>query len=158
MNGSQSGLLTALALAIGVALPAAAGQPADPDLAGAVARAGIDDRIEASCRGAFRGGHDREFAVAFANRNGGGRYVVVHDDGTIDPLSDYSGKPDLTCYSVTEADRLNATIARSDTINGRVVAEWDGVVVCGFIEPTIAVCWQFAQEQKRFVRIGGWTS
>jgi hypothetical protein len=147
----------AAVLAIGVSL-SAAGQPADADLAEALSRAGIHDRVDASCRGAFRVGHDREFAVALASQGGGGRYVVVLDDGSHDQLSEFSGKPDLSCYTVTEADRLNASIAKSDTINGRVVAEWDGAVVCGFIEPTIAVCWQFAQEQKRFVRIGGWTT
>ena len=107
---------------------------------------------------AFRPGQGGDFAVAVSEAADGGRYLVVQDDGRVHELADYSGKPDLSCYSVTEADRLNANIARSDTMNGRVVAEWDGAVVCGFIEPTIAVCWQFAQEQRRFVRIGGWTT
>ena len=42
------------------------------------------------------------------------------DDGRVLELAEYSGKDDLSCYSVTEADRLNASISRSTTINGRV--------------------------------------
>ena len=44
-----------------------------------------------------------------------------------------------------------------DTINGRITAEWDGLVVCGTITATTTVCWQHAIERKGFVRIGGWT-
>jgi hypothetical protein len=126
-----------------------------PDL---LLRAGIRGTPAASCRGEFRLGHPNEFAVAMNDADGQSRYFVVQDDGTRYELDVYSDKPDLACYTITEADRLNATIARSDTINGRITAEWDGHVVCGFIEPTIAVCWQFAPEQRRFVRIGGWTT
>ena len=133
-------------------------QQADAGLATVLDRAGVHGRVDASCRGGFRPGQGVDVAVAVSEAGSGGRYLVVQDDGSVHELSDYSGKPDLSCYTVTEADRLNASIAKSDTLNGRVVAEWDGTVVCGFIEPTIAVCWQFAQEQRRFVRIGGWTT
>lgn len=115
------------------------------------------EHVVASCRGEFRPGRGADFAVAAGDASGG-RYLVVQDDAGLHELASYAGKPDLACYSVREADRLNAAIAKSDTINGRITAEWDGTVVCGFIEPTIAVCWQFAPEQKRFVRIGGWTT
>jgi hypothetical protein len=133
-------------------------QQADAGLATVLDRAGVRGHVDASCRGGFRPGQGVDVAVAVSEAGSGGRYLVVQDDGRVHELAEYSGKPDLSCYTVTEADRLNATIARSDTMNGRVVAEWDGAVVCGFIEPTIAVCWQFAQEQRRFVRIGGWTT
>jgi hypothetical protein len=135
-----------------------AAQQADAALAPILERAGVHGRVNASCRGGFRPGQGSDFAIAVSDTVDGGRYLVVQDDGRVHELTEYSGKPDLSCYSVTEADRLNASIAKSNTLNGRVVAEWDGTVVCGFIEPTIAVCWQFAQEQRRFVRIGGWTT
>lgn len=135
-----------------------AGTPGDEvPVSALLARAGVRGAVAASCRGELRPGHGADFAVAVGDTSGG-RYLVVQDDARLHELADYSGKPDLACYSVREADRLNATIAQSDTINGRVTAEWDGAVVCGFIEPTIAVCWQFAPEQGRFVRIGGWTT
>lgn len=118
-----------------------------------LARAGITATPLASCGGEFRPGQAGDFAVAVP-----GRYVVVQADGRTEPLADYSGTPDLQCHTPREADRLNDTIAKSDTMNGRITAEWDGHVICGFIEPTIAVCWQYAPEQRRFVRVGGWTT
>ena len=140
-----------------LSLHAVHGQQVAADAAPLLARAGINAAPLASCRGEFRVGHQNEFAVALPDA-GGGRYLVVQDDGQTQALSAFTGKPDLACYSVREADRLNDTIARSQTMNGRVVAEWDGTVVCGFLEPTIAVCWQYAPEDRAFVRIGGWTS
>lgn len=146
-------LLTWLALAGAVA--AEAPQPAD--LSGMLARAGIAAAPTASCRGEFRVGHPVEYAVALPEAEGG-QYVLVQDDGRTQALGAFTGKPDLACYSLREADRLNDTIAKSQTMNGRVVAEWDGTVVCGFIESTIALCWQYAPEERKFVRIGGWTT
>jgi len=150
-------LSTGICASTALVLRLAAQQP-DAALATVLDRAGVHGHVNASCRGGFRPAQGGDFAVAVSEAADGGRYLVVQDDGRVHELAEYSGKADLSCYSVTEADRLNATIARSDTMNGRVVAEWDGTVVCGFIEPTIAVCWQFAQEQRRFVRIGGWTT
>jgi hypothetical protein len=145
------------ALALATAASAAIAQTASalPDL---LARAGVRGTAATSCRGEFRPGHPNDFAVAMNEIDGQNRYFVVQDDGKRYELDVYADKPDLACYTITEADRLNSSIARSDTINGRITAEWDGHVVCGFIEATIAVCWQFAPEQRRFVRIGGWTT
>jgi hypothetical protein len=150
----------ALTLAAWLASAAASAPVAQStqELFGLLVRAGLHGDVKASCRGGFRPGHDGEFALALADGAGGGRYLVVQDDGGVHELATYAGQPDLSCYTVAEADRLTASIARSDTINGRVTAEWDGLAVCGFIEATIAVCWQFAPEQRRFVRIGGWTT
>lgn len=133
-------------------------QQTDPALEAVLNRAGLHGRVEASCRGAFLPAQEGDFAVAVGDSPGAGRYLAVQKDGHVHELAEYAGKADLSCYTVREADRLNANIARSDTMNGRVVAEWDGTVVCGFIEPTIAVCWQYAQERRQFVRIGGWTT
>ncbi|MGE3473949.1 MAG: hypothetical protein AB7O28_26650 [Vicinamibacterales bacterium] len=118
-----------------------------------LARAGITTAPLASCGGEFRPGLAGDFAVAVP-----GRYLVVLSEGRTEPLAEFSGAPDLACHTPRDADRLNDAIAKSDTMNGRITAEWDGHVVCGFIEPTVAVCWQYAPEQRRFVRIGGWTT
>lgn len=156
MRGVNAFRLTALVWMTAVtALTAQA--PPSPDLAPLLARAGITAAPLASCRGEFRIGHQAEFAVALPEP-GGGRYVILQDDGRTQVLTSFAGTPELSCYSLREADRLNDTIAKSATMNGRVVAEWDGTVVCGFLEPTIAVCWQYAPEDRTFVRIGGWTS
>jgi hypothetical protein len=122
------------------------------------ARAGIRGTVVSSCRGEFGAGHAGGFAVAVNDREGGGRYLIIDDGAQVRELAAYAGTADLSCYTVRDADGLNATIARSDTMNGRVTAEWDGTVACGFIEPTIAVCWQYAPEQERYVRVGGWTT
>lgn len=141
------------AASAGAVLPA---QPA-PDLTALLARAGVTAPVSASCRGEFRPGHPADYAAALGAAPDG-RYIVLQDDGQTQELASFAGKADLSCYTVREADRLNDTIAQSTTMNGRVVAEWDGAVVCGFIEPTIALCWQYAPEARKFVRIGGWTT
>ena len=128
-----------------------------PELTALLGRAGLTAPVSASCRGEFRPGHAGDWAAALGAAPDG-RYVVLQDDGQTQELAGFAGKADLSCYSVREADRLNDTIAQSTTMNGRVVAEWDGAVVCGFIEPTIALCWQYAPEARKFVRIGGWTT
>ena len=132
-------------------------QQGTPELGPLLAKVGVTGTAVASCRGELRLGHPEDIAIAVSDGSAGGRYVAVMD-GTAWELAPFSGKADLSCYTVREADRLTASIASSDTINGRVTAEWDGTVVCGFIEPTIAVCWQYAPERKAFVRIGGWTT
>jgi hypothetical protein len=132
-------------------------EPPDPvALAALLDRANVRERAQASCRGEIRVGHPHEFAVALGTDRAG-RYALVQDDASVIDLSDYEGPPALNCYGLREADRLTADIARSDTINGRITAEWDGLVVCGAIEPGITVCWQHAVERKAFVRVGGWT-
>jgi len=146
--------LFAVSLACGLD---AVAQQAPLDLAPLLARAGVAGTAVASCRGEIRVGHPDDVAIAVSDGTAGGRYLAVMD-GMAFELSAYSGKPDLSCYTVREADRLTAEIAKSDTINGRITAEWDGTAICAFIEPTIAVCWQYAPERKAFVRIGGWTT
>ena len=155
LNRTASAALLGALLTCGVA-SLAAQQPAT-DLGPLLAKAGVAGTAVASCRGELRVGHPDDVAIAVSDGAAGGRYVAVMD-GTAFDLSTFSGKPDLSCYTVREADRLTAEIAKSDTINGRVTAEWDGTAVCAFIEPTIAVCWQYAPERKAFVRIGGWTT
>jgi hypothetical protein len=131
--------------------------PPDPAaLTAMLTRANVREPVQASCRGEIRVGHLAEFAVALGT-DLAGHYALVQDDGGVTDLSEYEGPPALSCYTIREADKLTATIARSNTINGRVTAEWDGLVVCGAIEPTVTECWQHAIERKGFVRIGGWT-
>lgn len=148
-------MLVGVALACGIASLTA--QQGTADLAPLLAKAGVAGTAVASCRGEIRVGHPEDVAIAVSSGTASGRYIAVMD-GTAYELSTFTGTPDLSCYTVREADRLTADIAKSDTINGRITAEWDGTAICAFIEPTIAVCWQYAAERKAFVRIGGWTT
>ena len=133
-----------------------AAQAPDADLQARLTRAGVTDAVVSACSGEIRVGHRNE-TVAALGSSPAGRYVLVQDDGTLAPLETYDGAPELHCYTIREADRLTAQIAASDTINGRITAEWDGLVVCASINPTTSVCWQHAVERKGFARIGGWT-
>lgn len=134
----------------------ASAQTPDADLQARLAKAGVSEPVVASCRGDIRVGHPAE-AVAALGSAAAGRYVLAQDDGAVVTLETYDGAPELHCYSVRDADRLTAQIAASTTMNGRITAEWDGVVVCASITPTTSVCWQHAIERKGFVRVGGWT-
>ncbi len=153
-------LLPLFFAAIAVQLSSAAQDPrveqADPAaLRAMLARARVTEPAELSCRGEIRVGHPHEFIVALGSDTAG-RYALLQDDGGVVTLSEYEGVPALNCYTLREADRLTADIARSTAINGRVTAEWDGLVVCGAIDATVTVCWQHAVERKGFVRVGGW--
>jgi hypothetical protein len=100
-------------------------------------------------------GHLHEWVVALGTDRAG-RYALIQDDGVVADLSEYDGPPAVSCYTLRDADKLTAEIARSSTMNGRVTAEWDGLVVCGAIDAAVTVCWQHAVERRSFVRVGGW--
>lgn len=146
-----------LALTMWLVVARCAGaQAPDADLQARLTRAGVTDAVVATCSGEIRVGHRQE-TVAALGAGTSGRYVLVQDDGVLTTLETYDGTPELHCYTIREADLLTAQIAASDTINGRITAEWDGLVVCASITPTTSVCWQHAIERKGFVRVGGWT-
>lgn len=146
-----------LALTIWLVVARSAGaQTPDADLQTRLTRAGVTDAVVAACSGEIRVGHRQETVAALGSSTSG-RYVLVQDDGALAALETYDGAPELHCYTIREADLLTAQIAASDTINGRITAEWDGLVVCASITPTTSVCWQHAIERKGFVRVGGWT-
>ena len=86
------------------------------------------------------------------------RYLFLHGDGRTETLAVYEGRPELSCYSRREAERLNASIRESATIEGTITPRWDSTVLCGFVGDTVAVCWQFAPDERRFVTVGGWTT
>jgi hypothetical protein len=136
---------------------AAAVQPPPPDLAVLVARANVGGAVAAWCRGEFRSGHPRAYATALTG-SAGGRYVILQKDGTVDELGAYTGGADLWCYTRDDAKKLNASIRRSDTIQGQVTPRWNTTVVCGFTEDTTAVCWQYSPADRAYVKVGGWVT
>ena len=132
------------------------GNPADrnggppADVMALMTKASIPGRLYSFC--AVTGG----FAIATVGAERG--YLVVHGDGRAETLAAYTGRPDLTCYTRREAEKLDVTIRSSETIEGSVTPRWDSTVICGFVRDTEAVCWQYSPQEKKFVRIGGWVT
>ena len=149
------------ALLIGILLSGtvfAASEQVPADLAAISAKAGLEGPVAKWCRSEFRPGHPGAFAVAVPSNTGGGRYLVVETSGRTFPLASYSGHPYLSCYSPAEVRKLNDTIAKSDTIQGQVQPLWPTTVVCGFVENTHAVCWQYSPAKNSFVKVGEWVT
>lgn len=148
-----------LVVAIFVVLAAdsvAFAQPLPRELSALVAKAGLQGPVVGWCRARVRAGESGGYAVAVASPGDGGRYVVLQPAGATFELATFKRKPDLSCYSPAEASELNLSIARSDTIQGRVTPRWTTTVVCGFLDDTTSVCWQYSPVDSRFVEVGGW--
>ena len=73
-------------------------------------------------------------------------------------LASFSGAADLACYSLVEAKRLNESIVGSKTIHGGISPTLNTTVVCGFVDNTSAVCWQYSPAQSAFVKVGEWVT
>lgn len=108
------------------------------------------------CAIAAAPGDATAYAVAVAAPAGGGRYLVLWPDGRSSALGHFAGAADLSCRTAAQANALNETIARSGTVHGSVRPHWASTVVCGFVEPTRAQCWQYAPESREFVKVGEW--
>ena len=146
---------------LSVALAAAsivAAQPAPSELSVLAAKARLDRPVAAWCRGEFRAGRPGAFAVAVASPAGAGRYLVLEADATVVELGSFTRGADLSCYSPAEAEKLNVTIGRSDTIHGRIAPRWSTTVVCGFVDATTAVCCQHSPLESVFMEVGHWVT
>ena len=135
----------------------AAVQKPPAELLTLVAKARLAGAVAASCRAEFQSGRSGAFAAALT-RAAGGRYVALHEDGRSAELASFKGKPDLSCYSRAEAEKLDRSIRQSETIQGQITPRWNSTVVCGFIDDTTAECWQYSPTSRMFVRVGGWTT
>ena len=136
----------------------ATAQSVPAQLAEVAAKAGLDRPVTAWCSGEFRAGRPGAFAVAVTSVAAGGRYLVLESDAIIHELGPFTRRPDLSCYTRAEADRLNVTIGRSDTIHGQLAPRWNTAVICAFADDTVAVCWQYSPDEGVFVRVGGWVT
>jgi len=145
-------------MAFALAAAPAAGQPVPPELARLAQQARLPGPVAAWCPGGFQPGRPGEFAVAVSAAGTGGRYVVLHADGTATELAAFARKPDLSCYSRARAVALNTTLGQSTTIHGRITPRWSTTVICGFVDDTSAVCWQYSPDARAFVEVGGWTT
>jgi hypothetical protein len=147
-----------LAIAAAFSTASAAAGPVPPALSAAAAKARLSGPFSAWCAGALRPGRPGAFAVAAQPAQGAARYLVVERDGRSFELSAFKGRADLSCYTPAEARRLSASIAVSQTIKGKVNPRWPSTVICGFVEETNAICWQYSSAQKRFVKVGEWVT
>lgn len=129
-----------------------------PELSALIVAGRLDGRAVAWCAvdvtAARRGG----YAAALTSASEGGRYHVLAEHAKPALLATYAGKPDLSCYTRREAEKLDASIRDSEGIHGSVTPRWDTTVICGFVEDTMAVCWQFSPDEGAFVRVGRWTT
>ena len=83
---------------------------------------------------------------------------MVEADATVSELGAFTGLADLSCYTAAEARNVNATIRRSNTVQGAIAPEHPTTVVCAFVENTSAVCWQYSPVTRAFVKVGGWVT
>ena len=145
-------------IAWALAAAPASGQAVPADLEKLVQQARLTGPVSAWCRGEFQPGRRAGFAVALSAAAGESRYVVLHTDGAVAELARFANTPDLSCYSRAGALELNASLGRSDTVQGRVTPRWRTTVICGFVEDTRAVCWQYSPDARAFVEVGGWVT
>ena len=111
------------------------------------------------CTGEFRAGRRGAYAVAVPSAVKGGRYLVLEPDAPAAELAPFIGGADLSCYSPDQARRLDRSIRQSGSIiQGQIAPRWRTTVVCGFVDETTAVCWQYAPDTRKFVKVGGWVT
>ena len=133
-------------------------QSVPAELSVLAAKAKLDGPVAAWCRGEFRAGHPGAFAVAVTPSASGGRYLVLESDASVKELGSFTRRPDLSCYSRTEAEQLAVTIDRSATIHGQITPRWNAAVICTFVDDTTSVCWQYSPDDGVFVKVGGWVT
>ena len=127
------------------------------ELTALIAKARLEGSATGWCRAGFRDGPSNAFAVAIT-AGIGGRYVALDADGRLSELARFSGRPDLSCYTRAQAEDLNRSIKRSETIEGQVAPRFSTTVVCAFTDDTTARCWQYSPTDSAFVEVGGWTT
>jgi hypothetical protein len=149
-------LHAALVLVALAAASIAAVQPVPFELSRLIAKARLDGPVTAWCRGEFRAGRRRAFAVAVTSAAGGGRYLVLESDATITELASFRRSADLSCHTRAEAQKLDLVISRSETIHGHITPRWSTAVVCAFVDETTSACWQYSPADRAFVEVGGW--
>ena len=144
-----------MTLAVSSMLLAAQRQPPD-DLAKRLAQARVEGALVSWCQGQFEAGRQRSYAAAIKGPGDGGRYVAVDHAAMVVELARFKDEPDLACYSPAEARKINQAIRSSETIRGRIDPLFPTTIVCGFVENTEAVCWQYSPKARAFVEVGEW--
>ena len=131
--------------------------PLPPELSALTAASRLDGTVTAWCRAGFRPGQTNAFAAAMTSA-AGGRYVALEPGVPATELGRFTGRADLSCYTRAQAEELDKSIRQSSTIHGQIVPRFNATVVCGFLEDTVAECWQYSPDDRAFVKVGGWTT
>lgn len=131
-----------------------------PELVARVAALGFSGPILRFCPAEFEPGRRGAFAIAMrAASETTGRYLAIDVDGPALDLGTFIGDVDLSCYDRQQVMQLSAALKESGgAIHGHVTPRWSTTTVCGFAEPTMAICWQFDPSARRFVEVGRWTT
>jgi len=145
-----------LVLVLASVVTAGAWQSTPAELSAIAAAAGIEQEVSAWCRGEFRAGYPGTFAVAVGSS--GGRYLIIERNSSPIELARFTGKPSIACYSRSEVRTLADSIRRSATIHGGVASRWNTTTVCGFVDNTTSVCWQYSPDDRTFVKVGEWVT
>lgn len=129
-----------------------------PELVARVTALGLSGPILRFCPAEFVPGRPGAFAIAMrAPSEAAGRYFAIDVDGPAIELGPFTGDVDLACYSREQVTQLSAALKESgNAIHGQIAPRWATTTVCGFAEPTLAICWQFDPSARRFVEVGRW--
>lgn len=154
--------VSAFAMIFGVVMLAtfAIAQVRPPELIARVAALGLSGPILRFCPAEFLPGRRGAFAVAMrAPQQAAGRYLAIDVDGPALDLGTFTGDVDLSCYDREQVTQLSAALKESGgAMHGQIAPRWTTTTVCGFAEPTLAICWQFDPSARRFVEVGRWTT
>ena len=150
--------ISALVVCVVVAAAFAGETAVPPELSVLVTKAGIKEPLSIWCRGDFQLRTPNTFAVAAPRSNRGGQYLVLGLTETAIELASFSNGADLACYSPDEARKLNESISASETIHGGISPTLNTTVVCGFVDGTNAVCWQYSPATDAFIKVGEWVT
>ena len=132
--------------------------PAPTDLIALAAEGKVEGPLASWCRGTFGSEHSGAYAVATLSSTGGGQYLVLGMNGKVIQLATFTGGGDLACYSPDKARELSKSIAANAIVHGGISPVWNSTVICGFVEETHAVCWQYSPNARAFVRVGEWVT
>lgn len=150
-------MIRQFALTIAAAASLQSAQPKPPaDLSELIANARVEGTLTGWCAGEFRARGRKAYAAAVTSAAGGGRYLVFEAGATVVELGPYKDGAELACYTPAEARKLHESIRHSETISGRVAPMFATTVVCGFVENTRAICWQYSPKTRAFVKVGEW--
>lgn len=149
-----------LRLAVMLSAELAFTQVRPPELVARVTALGLSGPILRFCPAEFVPGRHGAFAIAMrAPNEAAGRYFAIDVDGPAIELGTFIGDVDLACYSREEVTQLSTALKESgNVIHGQIAPRWVTTTVCGFAEPTLAICWQFDPSARRFVEVGRWIS
>ena len=150
--------IAVLVVCVVAAAAFAGGTTVPPELSVLVAKAGIKEPLAIWCRGDFQLRTPNTFAVAAPRSNGGGHYLVLGLTETAIELASFSDGADLACYLPDEARKLNESISGSEAIQGGISPTLNTTVVCGFVDYTSAVCWQYSPATGAFIKVGEWVT